>query len=538
MAGETVNLVPYPRVLRPQPGRFALRYATDVVGDAELARVVRDVLKQLPWPTGGTERDESSGAGEVVVERDSALRAEGYRLRVGPERVRIEAAEPAGAFYAAQTIRQLLPADAWRTALAGGGAAGRGGEWGIDCVEIEDEPATGWRGALLDVSRHFFPKPVVLRFIDLLAAHKLNRLHLHLTDDQGWRIGSDRFPALRDIASWRPSTMAGKNWDLQDGVPHGGYYTLADLAEISEYARRRMVTVVPEVEVPGHARALLTALPELGAAPGTRAHTVATTWGIFPDIMSPLPATLDFLGELFGELLAAISASFVHVGGDECVLTDWETDTRIAGYQKRLGLPSAEALHAYFLRQVADLLADNFGARAIVWDEGFTSTATGAGLRPDTVVMAWHGMEVARQAALAGYDVLATPTTPLYFDNAQSPDAGEPLGIGDVVTIEDVAGFSPLPGDWSGEALGHLLGAQFQLWSEYIPDPRALDYMTFPRAAAFADVTWSGQPAAWSDGGHPLRERIAAHLPRLAAAGVEYRPLTGPRPWQRRPVSR
>ena len=567
MAGETVNLVPYPRVLRPQPGRFALRAATAVTGDAELAGVVRGVLGQLPWPTVGEDSDGARGAGEITLERDSALHAEGYRLFVGPERIRIAAAGPAGAFYATQTIRQLLPADAWRAASAGTGrpgvqasagegaagegatgpaapagtgrgAAGRGGEWGIDCVEIEDEPATGWRGAHLDVSRHFFPKPVVLRFIDLLAAHKLNRLHLHLTDDQGWRIGSDRFPALRDIASWRPSTMAGKNWDLQDGVPHGGYYTLGDLAEISEYARRRMVAVVPEVEVPGHARALLTALPELGAAPGTRAHTVATTWGIFPDIMSPLPATLDFLGELFGELLAAIPASFVHIGGDECVLTDWETDTRIAGYQKRLGLPSAEALHAYFLRQVADLLADNFGARAIVWDEGFTSTATGTGLRPDTVVLAWHGMEVARQAALAGYDVVAAPTTPLYFDNAQSPDAGEPLGIGDVVTIEDVAGFSPIPGDWSGAALGHLLGAQFQLWSEYIPDARALDYMTFPRAAAFADVSWSGQPAAWSDGDHPLCDRMVAHLPRLAAAGVEYRPSAGPHPWQRRPVSR
>jgi len=531
LAGEIVTLVPYPHVLRRQPGRFALRSATGVTGDAELARVVRDVLDRLPWPTGGEEPAEGSGAGEVVVERDSALRAEGYRLRVGPERMLIEAAGPAGAFYAAQTIRQLLPANAWRAAPVG---EGRWGGWGIDCVEIEDQPATGWRGAHLDVSRHFFPKPTVLRFIDMLAAHKLNRLHLHLTDDQGWRIGSGRYPALRDIAAYRPSTMVGKNWDLQDGIPHGGYYTLADLAEISEYARRRMVTVVPEVEVPGHARALLTALPELGAAPGARAHSVATTWGIFPDIMSPMPTTLDFLGEVFGELLAAVPASFVHIGGDECVVTDWETDPRIAGYQKELGLPSAEALHAYFLRQVADLLADNFGARAIVWDEGFTSTSTGTGLRPDTAVMAWHGMEVARKAALAGYDVVATPIMPLYFDNAQSHDTGEPLGIGGVVSIEDVAAFSPVPEDWSDEALGHLLGAQFQLWSEYIPDARALDYMTFPRAAAFADVTWSGRPVSWSDGDHPLRDRVAAHLPRLAAAGVEYRPLAGPHPWQRR----
>jgi hexosaminidase len=521
LAGESVKLVPSPRVLRPRPGRFALRAATPVTGDAELAAVVREVLARLPWPEAAGE------VGEIVVEREGGLHPEGYRLLVGPDRVRIAAASAAGAFYAAQTIRQLLPAGAWRAAPAGSSSQREQPDrWEIECVEIEDEPATGWRGAHLDVSRHFFPKPVVLRFIDLLAAHKLNRLHLHLTDDQGWRIGSDRYPALRDVAAYRPSTMVAKDWHRQDGIPHGGCYTLADLAEIHQYAKRRMVTVVPEVEVPGHARALLTALPELGAAPGTRTHSVATTWGIFSDIMSPLPPTLDFLGALFAELLAAMPAGYVHIGGDECVLTDWESDPRIVAHQKDLGLPSAEALHAHFLRQVADLLADNFGARAIVWDEGFTSTASGTGLRHDTVVMAWHGVVVAQRAALAGYDVVAAPQQPLYFDNAQSPDPAEPFGIGGVVTLDDVAAFAPVPADWPDDAVKHLLGSQLQLWTEYIADPRHLDYMTFPRAAVFADVAWSGHPAALTG--------FDEHLARLDAAGVEYRPLTGPHPWQRR----
>ncbi len=375
------------------------------------------------------------------------------------------------------------------------------------------------------MSRHFFTKPVLLRFIDMLAAHKLNRLHLHLTDDQGWRIESHRYPALHEIGSYRAGTQVGKDRAAHDHQPYGGYYTLADLAELHAYAAGRMVQIVPELEMPGHARALLAALPELAAAPGTRELTVATQWGIFPHIMSPLPATLDVLAGLFGELLGAVPAGFVHIGGDECVLTDWEADPRIVAYRKSLDLPDPESLHAFFLRQVADMLAEQFGARSIVWDEGFTSTASGTGLREDTAVMAWHQMAVACEAALAGYDVIAAPKQPLYFDYAQASGDCEPLSIGGLATTEDVAAFRPVLPE---PAAARLLGAQFQLWSEYIPDPRVLDYKTYPRACAFAEVAWRGEPAG------ALPERIAADLARLAAAGVEFRPPSGPLPWQRR----
>jgi hexosaminidase len=521
-------LLPYPRMVRARPGVFALAPQTvvtaargaDAAGDA-----VRGVLAALPWPSA----DVAAAPGEILVELVAGLPAEGYRLSVGPGRTRIEAGGPAGAFYAAQTIRQLLPDEAWRAAPV------HTEPWTIPCAEIEDEPALKWRGAHLDVARHFFPKPVMLRFIDMLAAHKLNRLHLHLSDDQGWRIESRRYPALHEVGSHRPGTQVGKSKGTQvdrskdkqahDNVPHGGYYTLADLAEVNAYAARRMVTVVPELEVPGHARALLAALPELAAAPGRREHTVATGWGIFPDIMAPLPQTLDVLGELFTELLGAIPAGFVHIGGDECVLTDWEADERIRDYQRSAGLPSSEALHAFFLKQVADMLAGSFNARAIVWDEGFTSTAGGTGLRQDTVVMAWHGMRVARLAAEAGYDVVAAPEDVTYFDHAQSSDDREPLSIGGLTRTEDVAAFGPVPPEWPADAAGRLLGTQFQVWTEYIKGSRALDYMTFPRACAFAEVAWSGRPAA-------LGGRLEAQLCRLAAAGVEFRPLAGPHPWQ------
>jgi hexosaminidase len=505
----TENLLPAPRAARALPGHFELGARTVVDGDAT-AGVVRRALATWPLAAGG--------GGDIRVSADASLPAEGYRLQIGPDHIQIAAGGPAGAFYAAQTLRQLAPQDAWRAAAAPGAA------WAIGCAEISDEPALAWRGAHLDVARHFFPKAAVLRFIDLLAAHKLNVLHLHLTDDQGWRIESRRYPALHEIGSWRPQTQVGKDRTVFDGVPHGGYYTLADLAEIHAYAAERMVSVVPEVEVPGHARAFLAALPSLAASPGTREQSVACRWGILEEIMSPLPATLDVLGELFGELLGAIPAPFVHIGGDECVLTYWESDPAIASYRESLGLAGFEALHAYFLRQVADLLASAHDARAIVWDEGFTSGK----LRDDTVVMPWHGMAIGREAARAGHDIVATPQDVTYFDHAQSADPREPLNIGWLTSIEDVAAFAPLPADWSPAEAGRVIGAQFQLWTEYIKDARKLDYTAFPRACAFAEVAWTGKPSPWPG----LSGRVEAQLRRLTSAGVEYRPLSGAHPWQ------
>jgi hexosaminidase len=509
------NLLPAPRAARALPGHFELGARTVVTGDA-LAGTVRRALATWPLPAGGR--------GDIEVGADPGLPGEGYRLLIGPDHVRVTAGGAAGAFYAAQTIRQLAPDDAWRAAPVPGPAA-----WAIPCADISDAPALAWRGAHLDVARHFFPKPVVQRFIDLLAAHKLNRLHLHLTDDQGWRIESRRYPSLHEIGSWRAQTQLGKDRSAFDGVPHGGYYTLDDLAEIGAYAAERMVTVVPEIEVPGHARAFLAALPSLAAAWGTREQSVACGWGIFEEIMSPLPATLEVLGEVFGELLGAIPAPFVHIGGDECVLTGWESDPSIESYRESLGLASAEALHAYFLRKVADMLAESYGARAVVWDEGFTS----GGLRPDTVVMAWHGMAVGHDAVRVGRNVVATPQEPTYFDYAQSADPREPLSIGGLNSVQDVAAFAPVPPDWSPAEAARIMGVQFQLWTEYIKDARRLDYMTFPRACAFAEMAWSGKPSSWP--GSP--GRVQAQLLRLAGAGVEFRPLEGPHPWQQSSVS-
>ncbi|MGI5492825.1 beta-N-acetylhexosaminidase [Microtetraspora malaysiensis] len=507
------HLLPRPRLAQSAPGSFAVTPGTAVSGPADLVDPVRLALAVLDLGRG----DDASA--RVRVTRDPALGPEAYTLTIGEDEVLIAAGDAAGAFYAGQTLRQLLPAEAFRS------VALPGTEWRVPCGRVEDSPAFSWRGTHLDVSRNFLPKREVLRMIDLLALHKLNRLHLHLADDQGWRVESRAYPLLHEVGSHRTQTITSFYHEepTYDGVPHGGYYTLRDLAEIGAYARARAVTVVPEIDVPGHASAILAAYPSLGATPGER-HHVLDRWGISPAILAPLPGTVDFLATVFDEILEALGeVPYLHIGGDECVLDAWEASAEIRAYQAELGLDSPGDLHAWFLRRLADLLAER-GTRAVVWDEAFVSGM----LREDTIVMPWRGAAVGRRAAAAGHEVVATPVFPLYFDYGEAASAEEPLAIGETITVADVAAFEPAPATWEDAERARVAGLQFQLWSERIPDGRTLDYRAWPRGCAAAEVSWTGGPAR-----PEFTERLTRHLERLDAFGVEYRPLEGPRPWQR-----
>ncbi len=537
MTDRLASLLPQPVSVRPVPGVLDLPACPGVQAagtgpagpTAGAANAVRQLLAALPWPARSAEPPRCN------VSIDAGLGPEAYHLSIDTAGVAITAGDQAAAVYAAQTIRQLLPADSCRSAPLPGAAP-----WQLPCAQISDRPALAWRGAHIDVSRHFVTKRELLALIDALAAVKLNRLHLHLTDDQGWRIESRLHPALHETGSHRPASRISLNDEQParyDDIPHGGYYTLADLAEIAAFARLRGMSVVPEIDLPGHSTALLAALPELASGdPPPGGYRVSPDWGIFPYLLAPLPDSMRLLRDVFGELISATGASFVHIGGDECILDRWRDDPRIDQARRDRGLASAEELHASFLHDIAELVAAEFGARAVVWDEGFASPAGRRGmLRDDTVVMAWRGMEVARAAAMAGHDVVAAPVFPTYLDYYQERAATEPVAIGGPVRLEDVARFAPVPPDWPQQARERVIGTQFQLWTEYIPDGRALEYMMFPRALALADVAWSGGPSALTQGGPgrpPLRDRIGAHLLRLDAAGLEYRPLAGPRPWQ------
>ena len=536
MTDRLAGLVPQPVSVEATGGSLAVSACPDVrpadAGAHGAAAAVRRLLGGLSWPPP----DELSAAGggpRCVVTLDSALGPEEYRLTIDASGMAIAAGGETGALYAVQTVRQLLPDDAWRAAPLPGT-----GNWQLPCAVIEDHPALAWRGAHLDVARHFMPKRELLALIDALAALKLNRLHLHLCDDQGWRIESRLHPALHEIGSHRPRSQITLNSEQPrsyDDIPHGGYYSLDDLAELAAYAGQRGMALVPEIDLPGHSTALLAALPELGS--GTTpdgGYRVSPDWGIFDNLVAPLPATMAVLRDVLGEVIAATGARFVHIGGDECVLDRWREDARIQAVLRERGLGTTAELHAAFLRDVADMLAEDFAARAVVWDEGFAGPGGGR-LRLDTVVMAWRGMQVARAAAEAGHDVIAAPVLPTYFDYAQDAGETEPIAIGGPVRLADVAGFQPVPSDWPQVVRDRLIGTQFQVWTEYIPDGRALEYMIFPRACALADVAWSGRASPLSaDGQHRpgLLSRIAAHARRLDAAGLEYRPLAGPWPWQ------
>ena len=560
MDDRLARLVPQPANVRPLPGSLALPAQPDVQPDGSgsagqtvpAAAAVRHLLARLPWPDASGPQPGP----RCAVRIDASLGPEAYQLVITEAAIDITAGDPAGAGYATQTIRQLLPDDAWRAAPLPGAPA-----WQLPCAEITDRPALAWRGAHIDVARHFATKRELLALIDALAAVKLNRLHLHLTDDQGWRIESRLHPELHEAGSHRPRSRISLNNEdpaVYDGIPHGGYYTLADLAEIAAFAAQRGMSLVPEIDLPGHSSALLAARPDLGSGPlPPGGYQVLPDWGIFPYLLAPVPEAMSLLRDVLGELIDATGARFVHIGGDECLLGRWRDDARIDQIRQDRGLATADDLHAAFLHDVADLLAADFGVRAVVWDEGFASSGGRAGmLRPDTVVMAWRGMQVALEAAQAGHDVVAAPVFPTYFDYYQERAETEPVAIGGPVRLGDVAAFAPVPSDWPQQVRDRLIGTQFQVWTEYIPDGRALEYMIFPRACALADVAWSGGPvplsvsgeavsgragagageageAGEAGGARPgLLDRIAAHLARLDAAGLEYRPLAGPRPWQ------
>ncbi|PRX46756.1 hexosaminidase [Prauserella shujinwangii] len=429
---------------------------------------------------------------EPEVSFSPELPAEGYRLEITPDGVWITAADAAGAHHAGQTLRQLKGPDAFRAADI------HSGPWRLPCGVVTDRPRFGWRGCLLDVARHFRTKAEVLRFTDLLAAHKLNVLHLHLTDDQGWRFDVPRFPRLTEVGAWRRESMVGRHdGPERDGRPHGGCYRADDLREIVAYAGARGITVVPEIDVPGHSRAAIAAYPELG---GGRRVDVWTSWGVCEDVLDPSKSTLDFYRAVLDEVLDVFPGPVIGIGGDE--------------------VPGATPEHGRFVARLAEHVRSR-GRRPFAWDE----VLDGPALPPGTVIGAWRDEQAGRRAVAAGHDVVLCPEDRVYLDHRQSDHPDEPIPVGYVRTLADVYGWEPPAGPG-------VLGVQAQVWTEHLDSVRRVDYAAFPRLAAFAEVAWSTGPRDHAGFLSRLRDH---HLPRLDALGVEYRPLGGPLPWQTRP---
>ncbi|MEV6107499.1 beta-N-acetylhexosaminidase [Streptomyces sp. NPDC051940] len=493
----------------------------------------------LPLPPAGdaspgsslrSEQGTPRGEGVIRLALDTSLGRElgeeGYRVDVTPGGVQLTGGGPAGLFWAAQTLRQLFGPEIYRRAPLPGRT------WRIPAVQIEDAPRFGWRGLMLDVSRHFMPKDGVLRYLDLLAAHKLNVLHLHLTDDQGWRVEIKRYPKLTEDGAWRPRSRMGHraspHWDERR---HGGYYTQDDLREIVAYAAERHITVVPEVDIPGHSQAAITAYPWLGNTDVVETDSLGvwTDWGVSENILAPTEEVLRFYEGVFEELLEIFPSEFVHVGGDECVKDQWKRSPAAQARIRQLGLKDEDELQSWFIRHFDRWLAGR-GRRLIGWDEILEG-----GLAEGAAVSSWRGYAGGIAAAQSGHDVVMCPEQQVYLDHRQAAGADEPSPIGWVRTLEDVYRFEPVPPQLSEAESRHVLGTQANVWTEVMEDRRRVDYQTFPRLAAFAEVAWSTLPAPDQRDYADFEHRMTAHYARLDALGVEYRPTSGPHPWQQRP---
>jgi len=515
---SSIAVIPQPVKVTERSGRFALTGRTAIWTDAAAAAIGRQFAAYVEPATGFTLRVQSGGSApasgiQFRIDRSLArLGPEGYVLDVRPARIVARASGPAGLFYAIQTLRQLLPPQIFRDAPAGQTA------WTIPAVSIEDQPRFGWRGAHLDTGRHFMPKEFVKKYIDLIALHKLNTFHWHLTEDQGWRLEIKQYPKLTDVGAWRKETIVGRNRrDAQaqyDGKRHGGFYTQEDAREIVAYAKARFVTVVPEIEMPGHAMAAIASYPELGLGDPVE---VATRWGVFSDILNAEPSTVTFMQNVLTEVMAIFPGRYIHVGGDEADKTKWKTNERIQARIKELGVGDEHGLQSWFIRQM-DAFLTRHGRRLVGWDEILEG-----GLAENAVVMSWRGAKGGIDAARAGHDVVMAPTSNTYLDYAQSKDLSrEPIGQSAVLPIETVYAYEPLPDELEPQFTKHVLGAQAQLWTEYMATPKDVEYMAYPRLSALAEVVWTPKDRKDYAG---FTARLASHAERLRALDVNFRPL-------------
>ncbi|MBD9091625.1 MAG: beta-N-acetylhexosaminidase [Bacteroides oleiciplenus] len=404
---------------------------------------------------------------------------EGYVLTTTPEGISINGQTENGVFYGIQTLRKSIPAEA------------KGATILIPAGEIKDEPRFPYRGMHLDVGRHFFPIEFIKKYIDLLALHNMNTFHWHLTEDQGWRIEIKKYPKLTEIGSQRSRTVIGKNTQEYDNTPYGGFYTQEEAKEIVKYAQERYITVIPEVDLPGHMLAALAAYPELGCTGGP--YEVCPRWGVFEDVLCiGNDKTMQFLEDVMGEIIEIFPSEYVHIGGDEAPRDRWKECPKCQARIKAEGLKAdknhtaEDRLQSYCMTRIEKFL-NSKGRRIIGWDEILEGDVA-----PNATVMSWRGMEGGIEAAQLGHDVIMTPTSFCYFDYYQTADTqDEPLGIGGYVPIEKVYSLEPVPAALTKEQGKHILGAQANLWTEYIASTEHVEYMILPRMAALAEVQWT-----------------------------------------------
>jgi len=499
---KEIGIIPKPLFQEMNKGVFVLDENIRFISDTELNQVSNYLKLYIEenYQVSFTPQKESKKI--VFTSNDTISNEEGYELKIGENSILIASKNSKGAFYAVQSLLQLMPIKSNGLAIA------------IPCLELQDEPQFKYRGMHLDVGRHFFSVDFIKKYIDLMARLKMNTFHWHLTEDQGWRIEIKKYPKLQEIAAFRNETLVGhyNNQPHQfDGKKYGGFYTQEQIKEVVAYANTRQVTIIPEIEMPGHSQAAIAAYPALGCT-GEQAE-VATKWGVFDEVYCPKESTFKFLEDVIDEVLTLFPGKYIHIGGDEAPKTNWKKCAHCQRLIKEKGLKDEHGLQSYFIARMEKYI-NSKGKQIIGWDEILEG-----GLAPNATVMSWRGTSGAIEAAKEGHDVILTPGSHCYFDHYQSEDENEPLAIGGFLPLEKVYHFNPIPKELTEEESKYVLGAQGNVWTEYMKTEKQVEYMAFPRAVALSEVVWSSpENKNYSD----FINRLEQYQKRLDQLDVNY----------------
>lgn len=506
------SLIPYPEQFVKNAGHFTIDQHTnywieDGIASWDSALLT---LKEKLFSSSGIKLSRSFQNRENQLIRirkaTEPMQPESYRLSIREHAIEISAVDVSGVFYAVQTVLQLLPA-AIETLGPGSNKI-----WKVPCAEINDKPAFSYRGLMLDVSRHFMPLSFLKKMVDALASMKMNRLHLHLTDDQGWRMEIKKYPRLTSVGSVRGGTLIGRfPGKGYDQVEHKGYYSQEQLKELVQYAKQRQVAIIPEIELPGHSSAAIAAYPDLSCDPSGKKE-VQQTWGVFNDVYCPTEFTFQFIQDVLDEVMNVFPSTYIHIGGDECPKESWKQSAFCQQLIREKGLKDEHGLQSYFIQRVEKYI-NSKGRKIIGWDEILEG-----GLAPNATVMSWRGEAGGIQAAKQSHDVIMTPDGYCYLNFYQSEDPNDSIAWGGLTTLKRVYEYDPVPAVLNPDERKYIKGVQANLWTEYIKSPALAEFMLFPRIFAIAETGWSIRKPGFQH----FSMRVANQFDRLKAKGINY----------------
>ena len=505
-----ISILPQPQAIRVDEGVFEVDKATKIYMDLctdEMKRVAGFINEKFAKAAGfELEIVDRMPEENFIAFMNAGMPTESYVINAKPHGVFIDYGDGAGAFYAVQTLFQLLPTEIYAQERQ------KGIDWTVPCCSIDDAPRFKYRGMHLDVCLHYFDFDFLKRYIDIMAAHKVNRFHWHLTEDQGWRIEIKKYPLLTEKGQWRKETVVGSLFSgVYDGIPHGGYYTQEQVKELVQYAAERYVTIIPEIELPGHALAAIACYPELSC--GLEDHyETATKWGVFKQVYCTKESTFKFLEDVFDEVFELFPSELIHIGGDECPKASWKACPHCQSMIKKLGLKDEFELQSYFVTRMEKYI-NSKGRQIIGWDEILQG-----GLAPNAKVMSWLGEEGGIKAAQQHHEVVMSPHQKYYLDYWQADPYTEPLAMGGPTTLKMMYDYEPVPDVLTSQEARYIIGVEGCVWTEYMPTPERVEYMAWPRMCAIAETGWTQADKDW-DG---FTRRLEKHFGRLDGMNVGY----------------